>query len=261
MTLQKAEPVRLRSVGRWTLTLLPRQPYRARYTSDGPVVGFAFDSQSGLHAFASDRVVPFRAYPNGLAFVPTGCDVYSSSERGGEYLTVRGALDDLQTAPFSDHVDCQAAALAVRIRGHMLKPSPGDALMLEEWSAALVDHARAAFAKPRDRQTKRLTGYRLKRLDDFIEAHLDENLTIGMMAAQLGMSEGAFSRCFRASTGKSPYAHVLDRRIARARDLLIGTSFDLAQIALAAGFSSHAHMTSVFRQRLGCVPSHFRAHP
>lgn len=261
MTLQKAETARQRNAGRWTLELLPRQPYLARYTCAGSLVGFAFDSQSGFHAFASDRVVPFRAYPNGLAFVPSGCDVYSSSDHGGEYLTVRGAIDDARAAPFSDHVDRQAVALAGCIRRHMFNPSPGDALMLEEWSAALVERATAALPTCAEHPTKRLTGYRLKRIEDFVEAHLDRNITIAMMAAEIQMSEGAFSRCFRASAGKSPYAHVLDRRIARARDLLVGTSLDLAQIALAAGFSSHAHMSSVFRQRLGCVPSDFRTQP
>ena len=258
MTPQKTENVRQRSAGRWTLTLLPTQAYCARYVSAGPVVGFAFDSQQGFHALGSDRVVPFRAYPNGLAFVPTGCDVYSRSEQGGEYLSVRGANSAGGTQPFSDRVDAQAIALAHRIRQQLLRPDSDDALILEELSAALVERAQTVFSTRSDPEEKRLTSNRLKRVEDFIEAHLDSKLSIGMLAAELRMSEGAFSRCFRASTGKSPYAHVLDRRIARARDLLARERCDLAQIALAAGFSSHAHMTSVFRQRLNCAPSHFR---
>ena len=258
MTPQKTENVRQRSAGRWTLALLPRQAYLARYVAEGPVVGFAFDSQQGFHAFASDRVLPFRAYPNGLAFVPTGCDVYSCSGRGGEYLSVRGASGNEGTEPFSDRIDSEAIALAHRIRQQLLRPGSDDALILEELSAALVERAQTVISTRSNPEEKRLTSNRLKRVEDFIEAHLDSKLSIGMMAAELGMSEGAFSRCFRASTGKSPYAHVLDQRIARARDLLAGELSDLAQIALAAGFSSHAHMTSAFRQRLNCVPSHFR---
>ncbi|CAM2146236.1 AraC family transcriptional regulator [Pararobbsia alpina] len=257
-TPQKTENVRQRSAGRWTLALLPRQAYLARYVADGPLVGFAFDSQQGFHAFASDRVLPFRAYPNGLAFVPTGCDVYSCSEQGGEYLAVRGASEIAGAAPFSDRIDPRAIALAHRIRQLLLSPGSDDALILEELSAALVERAQTLFSTRSDPEEQRLTRNRLKRIEDLIEAHLDSKLTIGMMAAELEMSEGAFSRCFRASTGKSPYAHVLDKRIAWARELLAVERFDLAQIALAAGFSSHAHMTSVFRQRLGCVPSQFR---
>ena len=148
--------------------------------------------------------------------------------------------------------------MPIRIRQQLLGSGSDDALILEELAAALAERAQTVVAKRSDPEEKRLTRNRLKRVEDLIEAHLDSRITIGMMAAELGMSEGAFSRCFRAATGKSPYAHVLDQRIARARDLLANEQFDLAQIALAAGFSSHAHMTSMFRQRLRCVPSQFR---
>src|SRR3954464_15975110 len=72
----------------WTVELLPRAGYEARYTPAAPVIGFAFESQTGIHAFGSDRRSAYRARPNGLAFVPSGCDVFSSSESGGEYLKV-----------------------------------------------------------------------------------------------------------------------------------------------------------------------------
>src|SRR5580698_1814850 len=150
MTPQKTENVRQRSAGRWTLALLPRQAYLARYITDGPVVGFAFDSQQGIHAFASDRVLPFRAYPNGLAFIPTGCDVYSRSEQGGEYLSVRGASGNGGTEPFSDRMDSRAIGLAHRIRRQLLSPGSVDALILEELSAALVERAQRVFSTRSD---------------------------------------------------------------------------------------------------------------
>lgn len=230
----------------------------ARYTAKEPQIGFAFDSQAGVHALASDRVVPFLTYPNGLAFIPAGCDVYSSSDHGGEYLSVRGVEHIGADAPFGDRVDRQAIALAHAIRRNLLNPAPSDPFYLEELCGALAE--RALSAPPADirPEARRLTRNRLKRIEDFIDANLDAPLSVGRMAAELGLSEGAFSRYFRASTGKSPYAHVLDRRIAGARDLLAGTSAGLAHIALAVGFSSHAHMASTFRQRLGCAPSQFR---
>jgi AraC family transcriptional regulator len=62
-------------VGSWTAELLPRKPYRVAYRPEVPVVGFAFDGQTGVHAFGSDRKTDFRTRPNSLAFVPAGCDV------------------------------------------------------------------------------------------------------------------------------------------------------------------------------------------
>jgi hypothetical protein len=49
---------------------------------------FAFESQAGTHAFATDRITDFRTRPNSLAYVPKGCDVVSRSPEGGEYLTL-----------------------------------------------------------------------------------------------------------------------------------------------------------------------------
>jgi len=70
------------------IELLPAAAYEAAYTPEAPVIGFAFEAQAGTHAFASDRKRPFQAKPNHLSFVPAGCDVYSQSAQGGEYLRI-----------------------------------------------------------------------------------------------------------------------------------------------------------------------------
>src|SRR5262245_27320654 len=72
----------------WSVELLSRQAYCASYMAEMPIVGFAFEAQNGVHAFGSDRRVDFNARPNGLAYVPPGCDVYSRSDVGGEYLRI-----------------------------------------------------------------------------------------------------------------------------------------------------------------------------
>ena len=53
-TNQKASrPRRYAVPGAWCAELLPRHPYQAAYTPDLPVIGFAFDSQVGVHAFGN----------------------------------------------------------------------------------------------------------------------------------------------------------------------------------------------------------------
>jgi len=58
--------------GSWVAELLPRNAYQAAYTPEAPIIGFAFESQVGVHAFGTDRRAAFRAKPNGLAYVPAG---------------------------------------------------------------------------------------------------------------------------------------------------------------------------------------------
>lgn len=74
------------------------------------------------------------------------------------------------------------------------------------------------------------------------------------MAGMLGLSEGFFIRAFKAAVGKSPHSYVIDRRVARARALLQEPRHGLADVALACGFASQAHMATVFKQRSGASP-------
>jgi hypothetical protein len=74
---------------RFHTVLLPRAAYEAAYVAPCGLIGFAFESQSGFHSFGSDRRTPYRTRPNSLAFIPAGCDVYSQSDCGGEYLLIR----------------------------------------------------------------------------------------------------------------------------------------------------------------------------
>jgi AraC family transcriptional regulator len=69
-------PIRSATAGDLKLCLLPPGPYRVAYTPGTRVAGFAFESQHGVHAFASDRNRPFHAQANGLAFTAAGCSIY-----------------------------------------------------------------------------------------------------------------------------------------------------------------------------------------
>lgn len=255
------EPTRRVRVGRWSAELLPRQPYEARYTADRPVLGFAYESQDGVHAYASDRIRPFHARPNGLAYVPKGCEVFSRSPVGGEYLVLTGF--DLEAAsdfPFSDRSDPLAIASAHAMRRLILCAIPGEPLRYEALIIALLEQLHCQIGRKPDPSgvAQWMTATRLKRIDEIVEAGLDGELTVQDLADNLGLSAGFFSRAFKAATGRSPHAYIVDRRVARARAELASGAEDLSAVALAAGFSSHAHLTTMFRQRLGVSPSVLR---
>lgn len=242
-------------------------PYDARYTPDAAVVGFAFEAQSGTHAFASSRRLPFRTKPNSLAYVPRDCDVASTSDGGGEYLTIKlapGKPERRQPAHrFNDFVHPAAIGAAQALRAALLRGGGADPLMLEACVATLhgvvVDVLGGHDVNPR--AARWMTARRLKRVDDIIEERMDGPLTVGEVAASLELSAGFFSRAFKAAVGKSPHDYIVDRRVSRARDLLRHSPLGLAEIAAASGFASHGHMTTQFRRRLGVTPSGLRDQP
>lgn len=256
-----AEPIREISLGRWRAQLLPRQPYESRYTARDPALGFSYETQAGTHAIASDRMRPFRAMPNGLAFVPAGCSVHSRSHMGGEYLVLTGfepgkGLD----GPFSDRIDHRAIRAARELRRLFLVPGNGDPLHREALFVALVDclHAQGSASSHGQGAQRWMTPARLEQVFAFVEVNLASPLLVQDIADVLGLSAGFFSRAFRAVTGLAPYAYILDRRLAKVRAALADGVCDLSGLAADTGFSSHAHMATQFRQRYGLAPSTFR---
>jgi AraC-like DNA-binding protein len=92
-----------------------------------------------------------------------------------------------------------------------------------------------------------------------IECNLGEELRIGEMAARFGLSADRFARIFKRETGANFQTYLHRRRIARARELLAGTDWRIAEIAFACGFESIPHFNRIFRRIAGRSPRAERA--
>ena len=99
---------------------------------------------------------------------------------------------------------------------------------------------------------------RLRRVVDYIEAHLGDDISLRDLAVQAGLSPLHFGEAFKASTGTSPHRYLVERRIRRAKELLLGAEQSIAEIAIFVGFASHSHFTDNFRRLTGTTPSRFR---
>jgi AraC-like DNA-binding protein len=108
----------------------------------------------------------------------------------------------------------------------------------------------ASMARPDER--------RLRHAVDYIEAHLDEDLSLAAIASAACMSVSWLKTSFRATVGKPVWAYVQERRLEHARLLLSDPDLSLAQIAYECGFSSHSHMTRLFKRRYGVPPAAMR---
>ena len=258
------EPVRAARAGGRTITLLPRAPYEAAYVPGTGVVGFAFESQHGDHAFGGDRRRPFRTRPNTLSWVPSGCDVRSRSPVGGEYLTVTSidVAGAVASRPrWSDRPSPAATRAALALRAGLLEGDldAGAALAAVEALEGAATATSEADGVAVPREARWLTDARLRRIEEYLDAHVHEPVGVTDLAAACGVSSGFLARICRAATGLTPHAWLLDRRLARARALLATTDVALADVALATGFASHAHLTATMRRRVGVVPSRLRA--
>jgi AraC family transcriptional regulator len=106
--------------------------------------------------------------------------------------------------------------------------------------------------------SQRLTRRQMKRVADFILAHLNNDLSLDLLAEQAGFSPYHFVRLFRQTTGESPHQFVMRQRVEQAQSLLKQTDVPLAQVALEVGFANQSHFTRVFKQQLGLTPRAYR---
>jgi len=117
---------------------------------------------------------------------------------------------------------------------------------------------RMAGGEDRREARSRLTAAQLRHLDDYIRTHLDESIGLADLAREAGLSRYHFTRLFTNTVGRSPYQHVLHKRLERAYHLLTSTQAPVADVALAAGFSSQSHFAEVCRRVMGATPKELR---
>ncbi len=137
----------------------------------------------------------------------------------------------------------------------------GGALYVEAVGAQLALHLLRHYSSvsfdERD-DGSRLSTVQKQRVVDYVESHLEHNIELGALAAVAGLGLAAFNRRFRATFGSAPYHYVIGRRLERARLMIVSSDRALKQIAAACGFSDQAHMTRLFRARLGVTPGALR---
>jgi len=103
-----------------------------------------------------------------------------------------------------------------------------------------------------------IPGSKMKRLIEFVEQNLDRDLSLEVMAQEIGISAFYLPRAFKAAIGQSPHKYVLSRRIERARDLLRNTELPIVEVALSSGFSSQSHLSNWFVRTVGVSPAAYR---
>ncbi|WP_271898455.1 helix-turn-helix domain-containing protein [Candidatus Phyllobacterium onerii] len=99
---------------------------------------------------------------------------------------------------------------------------------------------------------------RKQKVEKFIDAHLDQRITISELASLVGLSSSQFQRAFKQSFGEATHMYLIKRRIERAKTMMLSRNENFADIALACGFSDQSHMTRLFTRLVGEPPNSWR---
>jgi AraC family transcriptional regulator len=140
----------------------------------------------------------------------------------------------------SDPGSCQYAEALGRVLVHEL-------IRLEQTPAAQARPIRGG-----------LPARQRKRLAEFIQEHLAEDISLTALADLVDLSLYYFARAFRQSFGVPPHRYHMARRMDRARSLLQRPALSVTQIGAQLGFRETSSFTRAFRKFTGLTPTEYR---
>jgi AraC family transcriptional regulator len=144
--------------------------------------------------------------------------------------------------------------LAMRLYREYCRPDGASLLALEGMALEVL-----AEASRREIRAPKLTAPRwLDRARELLHDRHAEGLSLGMIAAAVGVHPVHLARTFRREYGCSPGEYVRRLRVEIACQRLATSDMPLAEIALAAGFSDQSHFTKTFRHYNGMTPGEYR---
>lgn len=223
-----------------------------------------------------ERVGPTLLTPNELVICPAGSVYRRHQMRSPEEVNVflaagtdrvdlmNSAVSSARAAPRAvaapDHLSLEAWRLA-----HALRDVPAERhhdLEYAERATLLMAPLRSTSSTTNEHRS---TSRALRRHRELVEAareHLarsfaDQGLTLDQLARDIGAGAFHLARVFRQVTGRSLHEYRTQLRL-RAVLLALAETDSLAQLAVSVGFSSHSHLSDVFRRHFDASPSQVR---
>jgi AraC family transcriptional regulator len=173
------------------------------------------------------------------------------ARRTAEQLALKP--DGAQIRPQFQMRDPRFQHLAWALRAELEADVASDPLYAESLCTAMVVRLIGGAASLDDKR-RTLAPRTAARVTEFIEAHLDRRLTLSELAALADLSVPHFKVLFRATLGVPVHQYVVQRRVERARTLLLQGRLSASQVALDAGFAHQSHMAHWMGRLLGITP-------
>jgi AraC family transcriptional regulator len=170
-------------------------------------------------------------------------------------------IEELYFTPGAGSDEKILAALGQTLLPAFEHPDHVSRLFVEHVTWAFVFqlvHSFGAIKLHKRRMRGGLAPWQERRVKELIEAKLDGEVPLAMLAAECGLSLSHFSRAFRRSTGTSPHRWLLRRRVELAKERLRDPKLRLSEVALSCGFADQSHFTRVFNGLFGTSPGAWR---
>lgn len=101
--------------------------------------------------------------------------------------------------------------------------------------------------------------YSVARVQQYMESHFAEKITIKFLAQLCNMSVSSFNRIFKKETKMTPMDYLMEIRLLQSKKMLKRKEITITEIAMRCGFNSSAHYSSTFRKIYGVTPTKYRS--
>lgn len=178
---------------------------------------------------------------------------HTSQNFSGRVVDYRAGFKDPRIGDIANQI---AAELRFETScGNLLVEILADELavrLLSHHSTAAVDLATS------EASSRALDPRRLKRVMNYINAHLREPISVEELASVANLSRFHFSRKFKAAVGQSPSSYISRLRLELAK-VMFAQGASIAEVAFDCGFSSESNFIRSFRRAVGLTPGRYRA--
>lgn len=175
----------------------------------------------------------------------------------GHFLLSFDKIPFLYLTSISDHLTLDKVK-ETRPAGYILKPftletlKANVAIVLNNVKYKHIDVNRSNNVVLND------VSFKIKKVLQFIEQHLGENIDINQLAKLTSWKTDHFTRIFKAQMNVTPYNYILSKRISKAQILLSETKLTISEIASELGFSTHSSFSTAFKKAIHQTPETYR---
>jgi AraC-like DNA-binding protein len=91
-----------------------------------------------------------------------------------------------------------------------------------------------------------------------MDAHYNDEITLEDIGVVAAMNSQHFLRMFKQVYGITPHQYLIDLKLRKAKEMLVGTGLTINEICQTIGFESVFSFSILFKGRFGVPPSGFR---
>ena len=211
--------------------------------------------------------------PGQITIVPAGLPFSVRHRKGGKVVSValetkfflsataeQNGLEPSTPLCTLGTDDVLLRELVLGIRAEAQRRLPESRLYAEALATTMAMHlARRYSGQPVKAPDYRggLTKFQLRRVVEFIQEHLGENISLQALARIAGLSAFHFARMFKQSTNLAPHQYVIRSRVLKAKELLLVRNANIGDVAAQVGFCDPSHFAAHFKRVCGLTPSGF----